>query len=224
MSDYDNHLGFGTEPLIEVCGDAFPISSTRGLKGYVNLDNAATTPPLKDVVATLLELTSVYGSVQRGAGIKSLVCTELYQEAIDTLRKFVGAANEDVVVSSSNTTTAINRLAMSYGFDASDVVLTSEIEHSSNDLPWRKYATVIRVKSTSDGRLDLDYLEDMMNSLGRRVRLIALTGASNVNGYLPPLREAARIAHRYGAEVFVDCAQLCAHRPISECVPILVGN
>ena len=46
------------------------------------------------------------------------------------------------------------------------------------------------------------------------MRLVALTGASNVTGYLPPIRQAARIAHSYGAEVFVDCAQLVAHRPL----------
>lgn len=73
---------------------------------------------------------------------------------------------------------------------------------------------VMRVRSTDAGVVDLNDLEENLRRFGRKVRLVALTGASNVTGYLPPIRQAARLAHAFGVEVFVDCAQLVAHRRI----------
>lgn len=181
---------------------------------YINLDNAATTPSAVPVLRAVQAVMEVYGSIHRGSGLKSVISTELYEKAFELIRSFVGATSDDAVVLASNTTTAINRLAHSYGFERGDVVLISEMEHSSNDLPWRQHATVVRFRSTRSGGLDLEDLEARLRQFGRKARLVALTGASNVTGYLSPSRDVARIAHRYGAEVFVDCAQLVAHRPI----------
>jgi len=211
----DAQLAIATRPLIAVLGEDFAVPMPDGgLTRYINLDNAATTAPSVSVAKAVSDLAQVYGSVQRGSGLKSVISTRLYEQALANLKKFVGATSADLVVLAINTTTAINRLAANYKFAPGDIVLISEAEHSSNDLPWRRYATVVPVRSTGDGQLDLADLEGSLKSYGRNVRMVALTGASNVSGRVPPLREAAALAHRYGAEVFVDCAQLIAHRRV----------
>lgn len=181
---------------------------------YINLDNAATTPATIEVLRAVEAAASVYGSVHRGSGLKSVICTELYERTLNRIRRFVGATKNDVVAVASNSTTAINRFAHSYALKRGDVVLISEMEHSSNDLPWRKYATVMRVASQSSGVMDLNDLEKNLQRLGRKIRLVSVAAASNVNGYLSPISEIARLVHRYGVELFVDAAQLAAHRPI----------
>jgi selenocysteine lyase/cysteine desulfurase len=201
--------------LIDTVGENVQIELLTGRQtSYVNLDNAATTPAAVEVVREVNALLEMYGSVQRGSGLKSVVSTAIYEGALHAIRAFAGADENDVVVVASNTTTAINRLAASFGFGPDDVVLISEIEHSSNELPWRSHANVEHIRCTSTGAFDLDELRSSLRRFGRRVRLVAMTAASNVSGYLPPIQESARIAHEYGAEIFVDCAQMVPHRRV----------
>lgn len=212
----DTESVLGSRRLITVLGEGLTVPVPGGGRArYVNLDNAATTAPALSVATAVADLAAIYGSVQRGSGLKSVVSTSLYEAALTRLKEFVGATPDDVIVVATNTTTAINRLAANYKFCTGDIVLISDTEHSSNDLPWRRYATVVPIKSTAEGRLDVQDLERALKSYGRTVRIVALTGASNVSGRLPPIHEAAALAHRYGAEVFVDCAQLIAHRRIA---------
>jgi len=200
-----------TEALLRVCGLA---SKGPHSRRYVNLDNAATTPAAIEVIRAVEATASVYGSVHRGSGLKSVICTELFERTLDQIRRFVGASNDDVVLAATNSTTAINRFVSGYGLERGGIVLISEMEHSSNDLPWRKHATVMRVASQPSGAMDLNDLESNLKRHGRNVRLVAITGASNVNGFLSPISEIARLVHRHGAELFVDAAQLAAHRQI----------
>ncbi|MCC6999116.1 MAG: aminotransferase class V-fold PLP-dependent enzyme [Deltaproteobacteria bacterium] len=97
------------------------------------------------------------------------------------------------------------------------IVVTTRMEHHSNILPWveavgRHNLRVIGV--TADGRLDLDELARVLEAEGSRVRLLAVTGASNVTGVLNPVHELARMAHAVGARILVDAAQLAPHRPL----------
>jgi selenocysteine lyase/cysteine desulfurase len=198
--------------LVETIGATWTPDGARD--PVVNLDNAATTPiarPVFDAVSAALEL---YGSVHRGAGPKSVISTYLYERCFPVIRRFLGLVDDDVVVLATNATTATNRFATRYDFRPDDVVLISEIEHSSNDLPWRRVAKVERFRSTADGSVDLDDLEQQLRRFGRRARIVAVTGASNVTGYMPPIYDIAEITHRYGAELFVDGAQLAAHGPV----------
>jgi selenocysteine lyase/cysteine desulfurase len=88
------------------------------------------------------------------------------------------------------------------------------MEHHSNDLPWRDKARMEYLPTDQEGELDLDYLEDRFKHLGGAVKLLAVTGASNVVGTVTPIHEMAEIAHRYGARIVVDGAQLLPHRPV----------
>lgn len=201
-----------SDTILSVCGEGF--RAARNGRPYINLDNAATTPAAIEVWEAVRATIETYGSVHRGSGLKSVISTELHERAKERIMRFVGAGSGDALAVASNSTTAINRFANSYHFKPSDIVLISEMEHSSNDLPWRRHATVIRVASLPSGAMDLDDLKGVLKKHGRNVRLVAVTAASNVTGFLTPLHEVARLAHRHGAEVFVDAAQLAAHRPI----------
>jgi selenocysteine lyase/cysteine desulfurase len=96
-----------------------------------------------------------------------------------------------------------------------DVVLVSLLEHHSNDLPWRARAHVEHIKADELGRLDVADLDRLLAAYQGRVKLVAITGASNVTGHLPDIHAIARRAHAAGAEILIDCAQLAPHRRVA---------
>jgi selenocysteine lyase/cysteine desulfurase len=156
-----------------------------------------------------------YSSVHRGSGFKSLLSTYLYDKARQVAADFVGAdLDNECVIFGKNATEAINKLANRFPFKPGEVVLTTVMEHHSNDLPWRARAETLYAGLNPDGSLDVGELEDILRRNKGRVRLVAVTGASNVTGYLPPIYDIAEIAHQNGAMILADCAQLLPHRSI----------
>jgi len=186
------------------------------LKPYVFLDNAASTPAFKTVVDCVWEFLPWYSGVHRGTGFKSLLATAAFDGAHDVVGKFVGAdLGTNTVVFTKNTTECVNKLSNRFGFRSGDVVITTLMEHHSNDLPWRKNATVVHIGITPEGRLDLAALKSAIARHAGHVKLVAVSGASNITGLCSPIHDIARWAHTAGALIFVDAAQLAPHRPIS---------
>ena len=186
-----------------------------GMRTYVNLDNAASTPALREVLDALNGFMPWYSSVHRGAGFKSRVATQAYEDAREAVAGFVGAnPREHVVVFGKNTTEAINKLAHRLDFADGDCVLVSTLDHHSNDLPWRARARVLRIGADAAGRLDEAHFDDLLRANAGRVRLVAVTGASNVTGHMPRIHALAERAHAAGARILVDAAQLAPHRAI----------
>jgi cysteine desulfurase/selenocysteine lyase len=182
---------------------------------YVNCDSAASTPAFACVRDTVDEFLNWYSNVHRGVGYKSRLSSWAFEGARDRVARFVGADPAgSVVLFCRNTTEAINKLAHRYPFRRGDVVLTSLMEHHSNELPWRRVAEVVHVAVLPDGRVDEEDLDRKLAVFRGRVRLLAVTGASNVTGYINPVHGWARKAHAAGAEIAVDAAQLAPHRPI----------
>ena len=183
---------------------------------YTNLDNAASTPPLKAVQQTVDDFLVYYSSVHRGTGFKSQISTHAYEQARQIVLKFVGANPHDhTCIFGKNTTEAVNKLARRFPFDPQrNIVLTSGMEHHSNDLPWRAVTHVIHVGLTPDGQLDETELDSLLSRYANRIALVALTGASNVTGFINPIHRLAVKAHSIGALFLVDCAQLAPHRKI----------
>ncbi len=182
---------------------------------YINLDNAASTPALRPVYDRVNAFMPWYASVHRGHGFKSQLSTWAYEEAHATLLRFVAADPEEhVALLCRNSTEAINRLARRFPLEEGDVVLCSLMEHHSNDLPWRGRAQVYRVSTTAEGMLDEEHLEHLLRRFAGRVRLVAITGASNVTGYVNPIYRIAQRAHEVGAQILVDGAQLVPHRKV----------
>lgn len=188
----------------------------RGRPAYIHFDNAASTPPLPPVISAVCDYIPWYSSVHRGSGLKSRLSTHLYEEARRIIRDFVGAnATEHVVIFGKNTTEAINKLSYQLSLTKADIVLISQAEHHSNDLPWRAQATVKRIRMMHDGSIDkADYVA-LLKKYEGRVALVALSGASNVTGYTPDIHWFARLAHEHGSQILVDAAQLAAHRSIT---------
>jgi selenocysteine lyase/cysteine desulfurase len=161
---------------------------------------------LREVADYLDEIMPYYASVHRGAGYMSQVSTRVYEGARDVIAGFVGARDSDVVIFTRNTTDSLNMLASCVPDDGEIVVL--DIEHHANLLPWRRRPhRVVRAATT---------LERTLSRLEGELRrqptaLLAVTGASNVTGEQLPLGTLAAIAHRCGARIAVDAAQLAPH-------------
>jgi cysteine desulfurase/selenocysteine lyase len=182
---------------------------------YVNFDNAASTPALRPVFDKVNEFMTWYASVHRGTGFKSQIATEAYELAHDIVGCFVGADLEtNTVLFGKNTTEAINKLAHRFPLDPGDVVICSLMEHHSNDLPWRPRARLYHAAVHDDGSLDEDDLDRLLRQHAGRVKLVAVSGASNVTGHLNPIHRLAEKAHAIGAKILVDAAQLAPHRAI----------
>ncbi len=185
------------------------------LRPYINLDNAASTPALREVLHKVNQFMNWYSSVHRGTGFKSRIATHAYEDARTIVARFVGANPTDhVVIFGKNTTEAINKLSYRLPLDQRDVVLVSQIEHHSNDLPWRARAQVCHIGVDPLGRLDTAHFQTLLTQHAGRVRLVAITGASNVTGYMPDIHSLAIQTHAAGAQILVDCAQLAPHRRV----------
>lgn len=182
---------------------------------YVFLDNGASTPAFAHVTKVLNEFMPYYSGVHRGTGFKSLLATHVYDEAHIIAGDFVGSdPDRDVVIFGKNTTEVVNKMANRCPWREGDVVITSLMEHHSDDLPWRKHALVVHIPVDDEGFLDMDALSDAFEAHRGHVRFLAITGASNISGIVNPVHELAALAHSHGALIFVDAAQLAPHRAI----------
>lgn len=178
---------------------------TGGWVRAANLDLAASAPALRAVADHVADLLPHHASVHRGAGYASQVCTAVVERGRDAVARFVGAREDDVVVFTRNTTDALNLLAAC----VPGPVLRLDLEHHATLLAWRSgrvLATAPTVEET------LDRLADAL--VREPFALVAVTGASNVTGEVPPLRRIVELAHAVGARVVVDAAQLAPHRRV----------
>ena len=183
-------------------------------KAVTNFDNAATTPALQPVADEVEEELKKYGSIGRGFSPKSDHSTDLYESTRDKVLEFVGADPEKYTVFYVNSTTdGLNKLASALIEKKSDVVLTTRIEHHSNDLPWRESGTVIYAEVDDQGRVMYDEIEKQLKN--NKVKYVSVTAASNVTGYVTDVHRVAKLAHKYGAKIIVDGAQIVAHRKFS---------
>jgi cysteine desulfurase / selenocysteine lyase len=209
---------FTTLPAIrqQIVGLDTSLPRREGTPGpAINLDNAATTPPFRQVQDTVERFLGWYGSVHRGAGLKSQAASRAYEEARIIVGRFVGARpDQHQVIFTRNTTEALNLLAQRLQLAADDVIISTVLEHHSNDLPWRGVGHVIYVGITEDGSFDEKHYVRLLERYSGRVRLVAVSGGSNVTGTLPPIHHLAELAHAHGAQIVVDAAQLAPHRPI----------
>jgi cysteine desulfurase / selenocysteine lyase len=200
----------------QIVGLDHPVPLLNGRsRPYINLDNAASTPALQPVLDAINQFMPYYASVHRGTGFKSRLSTVAYDQAHEIIGRFVGAdLDSNTVIFGKNSTEALNKLAYRFPFQPDSVVITTQLEHHSNDLPWRKHADVRHVRALANGRFDEDHFDHLLAQHAGRVALVAVTGASNVSGFLQPIHRLARKAHAAGAMILVDAAQLAPHRRV----------
>jgi len=182
---------------------------------YVNLDNAATTPPFDSVLDCCQMFLGWYASVHRGSGLKSVISTHAYERCREVIATFVGAdPDHHTLIFTQNATHALNKLAMHICTPGDRTVLTTVMEHHSNMLPWRKLGCNVDYAAVHPrtGELDLADLEARIRRNAGRLCLVSVTAGSNVTGIMPPIRRIARLAHDHGARIAVDATQLIPHR------------
>ena len=182
----------------------------------INFDNAATTPPFKRVMKKVLETSEYYGSIARGDGKKSQYCSDLYENSRKYILEYFNAP-EDIytAIFVGNTTDGLNKLSNILIENKNDIVITTRMEHHSNDLPWRNKCDLKHVEVDKDGRLRVEDIENLLEKYQERVKYVTITGASNVTGYVNDIKRIAKSAHKYGAKIIVDGAQLIPHKKIS---------
>jgi selenocysteine lyase/cysteine desulfurase len=201
--------------LVRLVGDDLAVPCVDGQeRPYLSLDAAASTPALPAVLERIEEFVPWYSSVHRGAGRKSQLATAAYEDARVAALRFGGREGDDnVAIICRNTTEAINHLAYRLRLAPTDVVVTTVVEHHANLLPWARLAKRRYIECDKGGTFDAGAVATALDD-GPRPRLLAITGASNVTGWTPPLDQIIELAHGRGVPVLVDAAQLAAHRPL----------
>ena len=191
-----------------------PIKLISGL--YVtpiNFDNGATTPPLKSVTKAIYDNIKNYGPIARGVGQKGEYCTTEFEKARKTILDFFNLDNSKThtVLYTKSDTEALNILADILIENKDDMILTTRMEHHANDLPFRRVGKVVYAEVDELGRISLEDIENQLVQAKGKIKLVTVTGASNVTGYKAPINKIAAIAHKYNAMIIVDGAQLVAH-------------
>jgi selenocysteine lyase/cysteine desulfurase len=218
--ELDNYSGSGLLNQLRqtLIGRTVLIPTTLGPRPYIHLDNSASTPTFMPVWEAVRQTWHQTPEVQQ----------EINEEVRSLCAGFLGAPSTDYdIIFTINTTEAINLAAESLSRnseqDTEPVLLATLLEHSSNDLPWRfgTHFPLIRLSIDSEGFVNLEQLDSVLNSYNqacqhgkKRIRLVAVCGASNVLGVFNDMAEISRIAHQYGARLLVDAAQMVAHRKV----------
>lgn len=206
--------------LPKVVGTNSYIQLREGKKRkVVLLNNAATTPPFERTLKRVNKFMQTYGALHRGVGPHAHLTFQQTEAAMQIIREFLGMRDDQALLFTANASMAINLFVRLLRLTKDDVILTSNIEHSSNTLPWQynvdTVATTDYVDAFDDGSLDYDDLERKVAEYGPRLKLIAITGASSLTGQILDLERLSRLAHGQGAILFIDAAQLAPHRPIN---------
>ncbi|MGD1253723.1 cysteine desulfurase [Mycobacterium seoulense] len=201
----------------------FPIlkRTMRGGKQLAYLDSGATSQrPLQVLDAEREFLITSNGAVHRGAHQLMEEATDAYEQGRADVAAFVGAGADELVFT-RNATEALNLASYVLGdnrFDGAvgqgDVIVTTELEHHANIVPWqelarRSGATLRWYGVTDDGRIDLDSLE-----LDERVKVVAFSHHSNVTGAIAPVVELVDRARAVGALTVLDACQSVPHEPV----------
>jgi selenocysteine lyase/cysteine desulfurase len=195
-------------PLAELADSVTEVPLVNGTSTrFINFDYAASAPPLASVRRVVTTTMAHYASIHRGQSYLSRLSTAAYERARTTISALTGARDDDVTIFARNTTDALNLLQSA----TPGRVVHFDFEHHANLLPWRRGAsTTIPAAASVGGSLAALELE----LEHEQAALVTVTGASNVTGECLPLPAIAQIAHRYGARLAVDGAQLAPHRPI----------
>ena len=214
--------------LAKIQGDAVGLDAEYDLADgrrtrRVYLDSTASTLMLGVVRDALDRYQPYYSNTHSILHFGAKLSTTEFKWTHDMVLDFVHADPEvhTAFYVGSGATAGINRVARTLREKRPerDVVITSIMEHHSNDLPHRKhFPEVVHVPAqfakTSIGRIDMERLAEALDEYGDRVNYVAVTGVSNVTGIINPIHEIARMAHAKGALILVDAAQMAAHLPI----------
>ncbi len=183
----------------------------------IYIDNAATSQRPQCVIDAEGDFYKNYNANPlRGLYSLSVEATEVYENAREAVRKFIGAEKSNEIIFTRNTTESLNLVAYSYGLSnvkKGDEIVVSIMEHHSDLLPWQMVAKTCGaelkfIECAKDGSIDLENVKELITS---RTKIVAMTQVSNVLGREYPVKEIAKLAHEKGAVMVVDGAQSTPH-------------
>ena len=183
----------------------------------IYIDNAATSQRPQCVIDAEGDFYKNYNANPlRGLYSLSVEATEVYENAREAVRKFIGAEKSNEIIFTRNTTESLNLVAYSYGLSnvkKGDEIVVSIMEHHSDLLPWQMVAKTCGaelkfIECAKDGGIDLEKVKELITS---RTKIVAMTQVSNVLGREYPVKEIAKLAHEKGAVMVVDGAQSTPH-------------
>ena len=186
-------------------------------KPLVYFDNAATVQRPQQVMDEWLRMTSVCNAnIHRAVHLLAEEATSSYEDARETVARFINAPNKNQIIFTSGVTASINLVAFSFGeafVSENDEVIVTQAEHHSNIVPWQmmcqRKKAILKVLPVDDkGHLKTEMLEQLLTD---RTRIVAVTHISNVLGIVNPIKEIIGICHRHNVPVLVDGAQGIVH-------------
>ena len=186
-------------------------------KPLVYFDNAATVQRPQQVMDEWLRMTSVCNAnIHRAVHLLAEEATSSYEDARETVARFINAPDKNQIIFTSGVTASINLVAFSFGeafVSENDEVIVTQAEHHSNIVPWqmmcqRKKAILKVLPVDEKGHLKTEMLEQLLTD---RTRIVAVTHISNVLGIVNPIKEIIGICHRHNVPVLVDGAQGIVH-------------
>ena len=210
-----------TQQRVNEVRDQFPIlSDLVNGEPLVYLDSAATAQKPEVVISSIANYYRHSNSnVHRGVHSLSQAATALYEDARITVKEFINAQFSEEIVFTKGTTDSINLLAHSLGnllIDAGDEILTTEMEHHSNFVPWQalaseKKAVLKIIRFNDSGEITPADVESMITS---KTKILAITHASNTLGSINNIKEIVKISHENNVVVVVDGAQFIPHSQV----------
>lgn len=195
----------------------FPVLNNN--PDLVYLDTGATALKPKCVIDKINEYYDKYGvNVNRGVYELSYEATTEYEETRTLTAKFLNAREKEIVFT-KGASNGLNMVALGFGVDyiqEGDEIITTELEHHSNVLPWmnvakKKNATLKYIELDSTGRITV---EAFKKTITEKSKVLAITYVSNVMGYITPIKEIIKIAHEHNIIVVVDAAQAVPHMKV----------
>ena len=203
---------------IDTIRNDFPILGRKvNGKPLIYLDSGATAQKPERVIEAVNRLhREQNANIHRGVHRLSEEATELYEQARERVRMFIGAAQREEVIFTAGATASINTVAYAWSekfLHEGDNIIISEMEHHSNIVPWqlmaqRKGAEIRVLPFDDSGRLMVEQLDELLDE---KTRLVAVTQASNTLGTRPDLKPIIEKAHAAGAHVMVDGCQGVVH-------------
>lgn len=195
----------------------FPVLNNN--PDLVYLDTGATALKPKCVIDKINEYYDKYGvNVNRGVYELSYEATTEYEETRTLTAKFLNAREKEIVFT-KGASNGLNMVALGFGMDyiqEGDEIITTELEHHSNVLPWmnvakKKNATLKYIELDSTGRITV---EAFKKTITEKSKVLAITYVSNVMGYITPIKEIIKIAHEHNIIVVIDAAQAVPHMKV----------
>ena len=198
----------------------FPIFTNN--KDLVYLDNAATSQKPQQVIDTIKDFyENSYASVHRSLYPLAETATQRFEDTREKVRCFINAQHQESVIFIKGTTEGLNFIAAAWAakhLKPGDEIVTTQVEHHANLLPWQRVAqqTGVVLKFVSlDPKTFM--LHDALSMITEKTKLVAVTHTSNVLGHVwqqGDLEALIKKAHTVGAKVLLDCAQSIAHEKI----------